>query len=504
MTRAEADGFASAGENPIPRAILVPGAVIFGIALVATAASSGKVALLLSGSLLGAVGLLAIIRFAPARATDCLFLLLVGLVAVPIDAYLGYQEHVGGWPGFRFAVSDVGLYLLVGIALLGRLLRRVESPIPARVVVFAALLAGWYGISAALAERSDLALFEIASTLHAFVLAWIVAAIFRRDQLGFVLVLVALQLAAHSGLAIAQGVTGRPIGAGWLGGNAELLTEVLEGGEARLRPAGLMAHPIVYATSLVIWLPLLAGGLGAARHAGVRLVCAGGLVIGLVGLLLTLSRGAWISSLLAFALLGALAVHARLIDGRRLRNRALVLLVAGAVIGAPFAPRVYSRLTRSASGNVDVRFDLNQIALRMTADHPFFGAGLNNFVERMSAYDPKDVMEYFPAPVHNLYLLESSEAGIPALGLFLALFATILLGALHHLPRMRDPELGWIVAACIAGLGGFLLSQLADFSHRLEPLRSIVWFQVGLLFGALQENRPRRRHARAPTEAARS
>ena len=106
-------------------------------------------------------------------------------------------------------------------------------------------------------------------------------------------------------------------------------------------------------------------------------------------------------------------------------------------------------------------------------------------------------MEYFPAPVHNLYLLESAEAGVPALVLWLMLFGAILLGGLHHLPRMRDPELAWIVAACIAGLTGFLVSQLADFSHRLEPLRSIVWFEVGLLFGALQENRERR--ARPPT-----
>jgi O-antigen ligase len=253
-----------------------------------------------------------------------------------------------------------------------------------------------------------------------------------------------------------------------------------------------MAHPIVYATSLVLWLPLLAVGLAASRNAMTRLLCSGGLALGLVGLLLTLSRGAWLASVIAFALVGALALRCHLIDARRIRNIAAVIVMAGLVLGIAFGPRIYDRLTRSASGNVDVRFDLNQIALRMTADHPMFGVGLNNFVERMSAYDPKDVMEYFPAPAHNLYLLESAEAGVPALVLWLVLFGTILLGALHHLPRMNDPRLAWIVVGCVAGSIAFLVTQLADFSHRLEPLRSIVWFQIGLLFGALQENRARR------------
>ena len=31
---------------------------------------------------------------------------------------------------------------------------------------------------------------------------------------------------------------------------------------------------------------------------------------------------------------------------------------------------------------------------------------------------------------------------------------------------------------------GFLFSQLADFSHRIEPLRSMLWTWVGLLFAA--------------------
>jgi hypothetical protein len=37
---------------------------------------------------------------------------------------------------------------------------------------------------------------------------------------------------------------------------------------------------------------------------------------------------------------------------------------------------------------------------------------------------------------------------------------------------------------------GFLVSQLADFSHRLEPLRSVIWMNLGLLFALQRPDTP--------------
>jgi hypothetical protein len=112
----------------------------------------------------------------------------------------------------------------------------------------------------------------------------------------------------------------------------------------------------------------------------------------------------------------------------------------------------------------------------------------------MRDYDPSNVMRYFPAPVHNLYLLEGAEAGVPALWLFLAIFVAILNTGRHRLAVVSDARMRWLAVAIMASLAGFLFSQVADFSYRLEPLRSIVWMQVGVLFGAVW---PRRRGERA-------
>jgi O-antigen ligase len=244
-------------------------------------------------------------------------------------------------------------------------------------------------------------------------------------------------------------------------------------------------------------------GLTIGRGLAVRTLCAIALPIGVVGLVLTLSRGAWISNLIAISVLGALVMRCRLVSVRQIRVIAVASLAIGVVVGAFFGPRVYERLMRSEEGNVQVRFDLNRIALRMAAENPLFGTGLNNFVETMAPYDTKNVEAYFPAPVHNLYLLEAAEAGVPALLLWLGLFAAILLMALHHLPRMHDPTLQWLVAGLVAGLVGILVTQLADFSHRLEPLRSMIWLNLGLLFGALHANRGRRLAVRRREASAR-
>ena len=462
---------------------------LLAISLVAVGSGSPRRALLALVGLGGLVGLGAIARFAPRRATDCLFVASVALVAIPIDSYLGYRDHVGGWPGIRISVSDLFIALLVPLALLGARLGRVRNAIPGPVIAIATLLLLQYAASTVDGARSDLGAFEIASTVHGFVLALIVAALLRRDHLGWVLGAIAVQVLIHSGFAVAQGVTGRPIGAGLLGARDLVLAEALEGGATLLRPAGLFAHPIVYATSLVVTLPLLAAAPFAHRSRTVALLSSIALVLGLAGLLLSLSRGAWISTIVAFTLLGALVLRHRLLSAERLRWILGSVLGVALVFGVAFGPRVYERLTRSDAGNVDVRLDLNAIAWRMTLANPLLGTGLNNFVETMEPFDPKNVMEYFPAPAHNLYLLEAAEAGLPALALWLALFGSTLAIAVRSLPRLGDRGSQWLVAALGAGIAGFLVSQLADFSHRLEPLRSLIWLLIGLLFGVVRLGR---------------
>lgn len=480
--------------------LLAVGGAVFAIVLVAVGSASARNAILVLGMVTGLVGFGAIVRFAPETACDWLLLLLAATVAIPIDGHLAYREHVGGWPGLRIALADVATYLLFALVLLGALLGRVENVIPRRILVLMAAVLLWYGISALGSQSRALSLFEIAGTAHSFLLAWIVASLFRRDLLGAIVAMIALSVMVHGGFAIAQGVTGRPIGAGWFGATNELEALSL-GREQLVRPGGLFMHPIVFATFLVITLPLLAARLATQRGSFARCWLLAALAIGAVGLLLSLSRGAWISAVIATATLGVLALRSGLLSPRQVRSIVFGGAAIALVLGAAFAPRIYDRFVKSDPSALSSRFDMNTIAFRMIADHPILGTGINNYILNLPHYDTKGLMKDFLGPVHNLYFLEAAEVGIPGLLLLVALFGSFVAVGLRHLPRMQDPSLRWMAAALVAGLVGLLVTQVADFSARLEPLRSMIWFEIGLLFGVVRADRAQRAIARDPGAA---
>ena len=475
-------------ENP-STAKLIGFGLLFSLPLAVVALLPGKIVVLVLAGLGAVAGLVFLAVTAGRLVPAVLYLALLALVNVPIDKYFAYQEHVGGWPGIRIAAADLCLLALVPLAVLERLTTKSRNPIPVVVLFFYGLWLIQYLISSVGAPYRNLAFFEVAAASHALALALICAALFKREYITPVLVLVAAQVLLHTSFATIQVATGRPIGAGLGAGPASVVMESFETGEARLRPSGLFDHPIMYANFLMIGLPILAAGTFIARSKTLRLVLVVSSLVSLFGLAMTLSRGAWISTAVTGAVFVVLSWRRSLFRRRQLRDIVFVGVTGALLIGVLLGPRIVDRMTASQAGNLEVRFELNKIALRMITAHQFTVIGLNNFILTMEAYDPDDVMEYFPATVHNLYLLEAAEAGIPALLFFVGLMTAIFFTASHRLARIADVNSSWFAIAVLAGLCGFAFSQLADFSHRIEPLRSVLWVNVGLLFGALHTAR---------------
>ena len=449
-----------------------------------------KGALVVVGGGLALALLLVVVVVTAGRLSDLLAVAGVALMTVPLDTYLLFREHVGGWPGLRVSVADLALMALVPSVLLGVWAGRVRNVIPRPVLVLYALLLAQYALSAFGAADRVLASFEIASAVHALLVALVIGAVFRRRLLPPALLAMALLIVVHTVFAVAQTATGRPVGAEWFGGGTPI-AETLETGVTRIRPSGLFDHPIVYADALLLSLPMFFAGLFVREGRLWRAAMSGAMVVALGGLALSLSRGAWISTIVAGVVLMAIVWRQRMLPRAELLRIAGGALLGAAVLAAVFARPVIERLTESNEGNLSVRFELNWIALSMVEAHPFAGVGLSNFLEVMDRYDPTNVMRRFPATVHNVYLLEAAEAGVPAAVLFVAMFAAVLWTGFRRLPSIDDAGSKWVAAAILAGLAGFLVTQLADFSHRLEPLRSLIWTDIGLLF-ALCARPPRR------------
>ena len=453
------------------------------------AASSTAAVLVLAGGALGVAGVTTLIVVASSRVGDVLLLIALAAMAIPLDKYFAVRDHVGGWPGVRVSAADVALFTLLPIAAIGAITRRVRNAVPPVVYGVYALLLLQYGLSVANASERDLAMFEMLSAVHAIAVAAVVGLMFRRDLIRAFVTVVALHVVLHTAFAVAQVATGRPIGAEWFT-TATIVPEALTTGVVRLRPIGLFDHPIVYANAVMVSLPVLFAGLmlGGGRLWKSFIVTS--LVVGLAGLGLTLSRGAWFSTAVAAACLFACLRLRKLITGRQWGRLVTAAAIAVVIVGVPLAPRIWDRLTASNAGNLNVRFELNWIAVSMIQAHPFVGVGLSNFIPVMEHYDPTNVMRRFPAVVHNIYLLEGAEAGIPGMLLFVTLLCVVAWCGWRAWRRTSDRPSQLLGAAILAGLAGFATSQLADFSYRTEPMRSVVWMHVGVLFAVTRAPRP--------------
>jgi len=128
-------------------------------------------------------------------------------------------------------------------------------------------------------------------------------------------------------------------------------------------------------------------------------------VVILAGLVVTLSRGAWISTMVAMSLF-ILALLFR----RQFRWQALALLALVVVVVAFVLPRSYyvqDRLakikTADARVNDDMRFALWQPAYKLWRENPWWGVGPDHFDARFGAYRPEGV-QLSPDRAHNDYL----------------------------------------------------------------------------------------------------
>jgi O-antigen ligase len=124
------------------------------------------------------------------------------------------------------------------------------------------------------------------------------------------------------------------------------------------------------------------------------------------------------------------------------------------------------------------RIDIWKGALQMTKEHPFMGVGFGLFKLRIAPYWPARV----PFEPHNMYLLISSEMGIPALLVFLALLGAILRQG-YLAVRLPDLKEQAFLLGALGGMISFLFSAL--YVIRLDSLEvsGTFWIFAALVMG---------------------
>jgi len=232
---------------------------------------------------------------------------------------------------------------------------------------------------------------------------------------------------------------------------------VIGAGDVHLiRLYGLSGHPNVIGGYAAIAL-LMSIGLIARRGRPINAAIIGAWLIGLMALLLTFSRSAWLAMAIGLCVLALLTVHRR---ATRPRVRPIAIVLAAIVIAwaVIFGPYLIARISPSRSDiervSIEERIDQSSLALALIAAHPIGGVGIGNFgVASRHLIDSSAPTDW----VHNVPLLIASE-----LGLFGLIAWLIGIGALIRSGIARRSGRDVWRAACGAAIVAMLIVMLFD------------------------------------------
>ena len=267
-------------------------------------------------------------------------------------------------------------------------------------------------------------------------------------------------------------------------------------GEA-LRAYGHFEQPNPFAGYLATILPLALALAVRRREPRLALLAAAAVVATGVGILLSLSRGAWVGVLAA---VGTMLVTWGPASRRWLAPGAgalilLVLLTATNVVPGGWSDRlvaiaenfgVFDVRTVEVTGEnfaVVERMAHWQAAWYMLLDHPLLGVGVGNYP---AAYDEYALPGWPEAlgHAHNYYLNMAAEAGLPGLAALLFLLVAVFRTLARGLRLQRPGSFGR--ALLVGLLGSFIVLCVHNLFDNLLVHGMPV--QVGLLMGLAAVN----------------
>jgi O-antigen ligase len=206
-------------------------------------------------------------------------------------------------------------------------------------------------------------------------------------------------------------------------------------------------------------------------------------------------RGAWAAALLlgaALWLAGSRAAIASVVAAlgllwaraRRPKRRTVAWAAAIACFAVLTLSVVSARNAPVSSASI-VRIELTRVALKMTAEHPLFGVGLNlflpNSVSKISEAAHARYRSFFAhgENAHNNFLQILAELGIFGLGTFLWMLWPAVTGWRTAAPdRAQSYQAG-----LSAGVVAFLLSSLLGHPLLLDRIRPLFFLMLGLSTG---------------------
>ncbi len=436
------------------------------------------------GQLFGAMttaalsGLLVIAALTLAGGYDLLVPALCLCLLFPLNKSLGSS----GMVIYTFDIMLISLYAVwVYRAATGRI-----APIRVSYVEILALaLISWLFVSAAFGTDPSNSLNGALYFLRLYLLYLYVANNINSSRaVKWVLLSLLFLLTVQSSVALVQYVTKTNVGSlsDLVGETIGSVREIEVATGYLFRVRGTLTTDTALAQWFDLLLPftfslLLARRINRTTRTFLLLV----LVMGLVTLILTFTRGAWVGSLAGMAAVVGLWLRNRWF---RVTNLLFVLglaAVAGTVM-LPLSGLVLTRWSGTAEDSLMVRKNLDTAALGMISQYPIFGVGWDNFADKAPDFGVGFSWQREGAihKAHNLYLAVASEAGLPGLIIFMSLLLMLFHVGWNTL-QVNDP---WSETLTIGILGSFvavLVHGLVAWGLITYSVFPLFWVLMGLL-----------------------
>lgn len=258
------------------------------------------------------------------------------------------------------------------------------------------------------------------------------------------------------------------------------------------RALGTIGHPNGFAQYLAATMPLGLALLFLDIKGIYKALVGAVLGVGFLGLLFSLSRGGWLGFVAASIAVLVFAVR------RRRQNLKIAFVAGGSILLVllllTLSQRglIANRLTSyEAIQSALIRGTLNEGAIAMIKDHPFFGVGLNNYALFMPEYDPIDYLgERRPVIVHNVFLLIVAETGLVGAVAFLWFMARLFIQAWRLASRAPN-DIVWLAGVvAFSAFTALTVHGMVDYGLLASlPIFRLLWLFAAIVTGLSEKAR---------------
>jgi len=245
------------------------------------------------------------------------------------------------------------------------------------------------------------------------------------------------------------------------------------------REAGTSGYAVVgffrsYLTFAHVMIFPLAWALAGALAGGAAAL--GAALLAVLALAFSTARGAW---------LGALAVAAALALVARDRRARLVLPACAVAAGLAFAvtPALRAEAAHmfSAGGANAGRVGIYRANLDIVHERPVLGLGFGRYRTAAPPYYAAHPAADRRSHAHNNFLQMAAEAGLTGLAAFGLVYATVLRRGAETIERAPDGATWAAAAGAWAGVVGFLVGGLTQYTFGDAEVAIAMWVALAIL-----------------------